>query len=152
MEKIVLESSVVKFAIEIENKNDGKTTEVVLGVDFSDEALIAEKAKADLRKKKIAQLEDEYSDVVGSELTDDNIKRALEAFSKTLQLAFDTDFGAGTYDKLAKASGGNSFINLLILYQRIDQIVSSKIEAKLANIQRKSDNRKAHYLKNRKRH
>ncbi|WP_338217153.1 hypothetical protein [Lacticaseibacillus salsurivasis] len=151
MEKLVLESSVVKFAIEIENKNDGKTTEVVLGVDFSDEALIAEKSKADLRKKKIAQLEDEYSDVVGSELTDDNIKRALEAFGKTLQLAFDTDFGAGTYDNLVKASGGNSFINLIILYRRIDQIVSSKIEAKLSNIQRKSENRKARYLKNRKR-
>ncbi|WP_125582601.1 hypothetical protein [Lacticaseibacillus suibinensis] len=151
MEKLVLESSVVKFTIEIENKNDGKVTEVVLGVDFSDEALIAEKAKADLRKNKLAELEKEYSDLLDQEVTDDNVKVALEAWSKTLQMAFDTDFGAGTYDKIAAASGGNSFINFLLLYQRINQIVSSKIEAKLANIQRKSENRKARYLKNRKR-
>lgn len=151
MEKLVLESSVIKLPIEIEHKNDGKTTEVVLEVDFSDEALIAENAKAELRKQKISQLEEEYADVAGEEITDDNVKRALEAMSKTLQVAFDTDFGEGTYDQLANAGGGNSFINLLVLYQRIDQIVSDKLENKLANIQRKSENRKARYLKNRKR-
>lgn len=149
-DKLVLESSVIKIPVEIEHKNDSKTTEVTLSVDFSDEALIAEKAKSEVRKQKLAQLEEQYSDVSGQDINEDNINRALEAMSQTLKVAFDTDFGAGTYDKLATAGGGNSFINLLNLYQQIDKIVTGKLNAKLANIQRKSDNRKAKYIKNRR--
>lgn len=153
MEKIIVDSGLLRIPVGVVDRLDpDKVHDFLLTVDISDKSLKEMQEQTEITKLRIEKLGQEYAEKFGdAELTDENAPQVIEALAKPLRISFDADFGTGMYDEIANAGGGNSFANMWELYSRVNDYISREITRKFQKIAQKSKNKKAKYLKNRKR-
>lgn len=150
-ERIVIESGQITIPVGIQAKNDPKkTNDFDLKFDISDETLRNANERQKEMNTKLTALKKQYQDIIDHEITDENMSKAVEAANASLRVMFDSDFGEGMYDKIANAGGGNSFVNMIELYNRVNDFITAKINTKVQKITQRSKQRKAKYLKKRR--
>lgn len=150
-ERIVIESGQITIPVGIQAKNDPKKTiDFDLKFDISDETLRNANERQKEMNTKLTALKKQYQDIIDHEITDENMSKAVEAANASLRVMFDSDFGEGMYDKIANAGGGNSFVNMIELYNRVNDFITAKINTKVQKITQRSKQRKAKYLKKRR--
>lgn len=152
VERIIVGSGNIVIPIGVQDKDDPtKIHEFNLQVDISDKALRDYEKQNAETKQTLANIRDKYADVMSDEEIDDaNISKVVDGVTEMLRTLFDNDFGAGTYDKIANAGGGNSFINMLDLYDQASDYIEDQVQQKVTKFERKSKNKQAKYLKKRK--
>lgn len=148
MEKIILDSGVVRIPIGIIDKNNpSEIHDTFVDFDYSDKGIAeAQKRNANV-KKEIDSLAKKYSEQFGGDVTDENVSDVVASLSNILEVRFDDDFGKGKYQEIANLGGGNSFLNMYYLYSEINDRVADILEQKTEKLKRKSENKKAKYLK-----
>lgn len=151
VEKIIVDSSVISVPIAVRSKDDpAKLNDFVINFDIGDTALMNAKNHQREIQTKLNELKQQYQAVMDKEITNENLAEAVEAINGSLRVMFDGDFGEGMYDKIAQAGGGNSFVNMLELYTRVNDVIADQVESKVHKITQRSNNRKAKYLKKRR--
>lgn len=151
-EKIILSSAVINIPIGVEDKEDpSKVEDFVLHVDISDKALKDYSKKQQETLAVIESIQEKYAEAIGDEeISDENLEQLVAGIEEMLEARFDADFGSGTYKKISASGGGNSFINMLALYEQVSERVDKEIQKRIGKIQLQSKNKQAKYLKNRK--
>lgn len=151
-EKIILSSAVINIPIGVEDKEDpSKVEDFVLHVDISDKALKDYSKKQQETLAVIEAIQKKYAEAIGDEeISDENLEQLVAGIEEMLEARFDADFGSGTYKKISASGGGNSFINMLALYEQVSEHVDKEIQKRIGKIQLQSKNKQAKYLKNRK--
>lgn len=150
-ERIVIESGQIVIPIGVQAKNDPKKViDFDLKYDIDDNTVKNASQRQKEIESKLATLKKQYQDVIDHEVTDENMGEAIQAVNASLRVMFDSDFGKGTYDKIANAGGGNSFVNMVELYNRVNDFINAKINTKVQKITKRSKQRKAKYLKKRR--
>lgn len=151
-EKIILSSAVINIPIGVEDKEDpSKVEDFVLHVDISDKALKDYSKKQQETLAVIEAIQEKYAEAIGDEeISDENLEQLVAGIEEMLEARFDADFGSGTYKKISASGGGNSFINMLALYEQVSEHVDKEIQKRIGKIQLQSKNKQAKYLKNRK--
>ena len=151
-EKIILSSAVINIPIGVEDKEDpSKVEDFVLRVDISDKALKDYSKKQQETLAVIEAIQEKYAEAIGDEeISDENLEQLVAGIEEMLEARFDADFGSGTYKKISASGGGNSFINMLALYEQVSEHVDKEIQKRIGKIQLQSKNKQAKYLKNRK--
>lgn len=151
VERIIVDSSVISVPIGVRSKDDpNKLTDFVLNFDIGDTALMHAKDHQKATQVKLDELKQKYQAVMDKEITTDNLAEAVKAINGSLRVMFDGDFGEGMYDKIAEAGGGNSFVNMLGLYTRVNDVIAEQVENKVRKITQRSNNRKVKYLNKRR--
>ncbi|WP_270789865.1 hypothetical protein [Enterococcus diestrammenae] len=151
-EKIILSSAVINIPIGVEDKEDpSKVEDFVLHVDISDKALKDYSKKQQETLAVIESIQEKYAEAIGDEeISDENLEQLVAGIEEMLEARFDADFGSGIYKKISASGGGNSFINMLALYEQVSEHVDKEIQKRIGKIQLQSKNKQAKYLKNRK--
>ena len=151
-EKIILSSAVINIPIGVEDKEDpSKVEDFVLRVDISDKALKDYSKKQQETLAVIESIQEKYAEAIGDEeISDENLEQLVAGIEEMLEARFDADFGSGTYKKISVSGGGNSFINMIALYEQVSEHVDKEIQKRIGKIQLQSKNKQAKYLKNRK--
>lgn len=151
MERIIVDSGLITVPVGVRDKQDPtKIHEFELTTDISDTVLqVAQEHNKEIQKE-LEDIQKKYVEIIGDELDENNFKVALDGITEMIRLRFDDDFGVGKYDEISSVGGGNSFVNMLELYQRASEYVGDRLAEKFANITKKSANKKAKYFKKHK--
>lgn len=151
MERYILDSGVIFIPVGVRDRiKPDLIHEFNLSYDLSDRGIKEAMERNEITKIKLNKMSDKYAKKLGDEkLTDENLPTAIEGMSDMLRTQFDSDFGQGSYDEIANAGGGNSFINMLDLYFWVSDYLEEILNKKMEKINKKSQNRKAKYLKKR---
>jgi hypothetical protein len=143
---IVIDSGILAIPIGIQSKDDpDKITNTALHFDMTDKGLTELQAKQATVKKELDQLGTDYDAKLGK-IDENNLSEAIKGLSEIMQIQFDSMFGSGEYDRISKIGGGNSFINMWLLFNAANDYIGKKLDEKASKLQKKSENRKAKIL------
>lgn len=149
-ERLIIDSNVIAVPIGVRDKDDPyKTHDYTLHFDISDLTFQQAQSRQEKTEASLNQIKGKYGALFddSTEITEDNLGDAITGMSEMLRTQFDSDFGAGEYDKIAQLGGGNSFINMIDLYLQVNDFIGTKLERKFDKINQKSKNRQAKYMK-----
>lgn len=148
---IVIDSGILSIPIGIQSKDDpDKITNTALHFDMTDKGLAELQSKQATVKQELDQLGDEYDKKLGK-IDENNLGEAIKGLSEIMQIQFDSMFGSGEYERIAKIGGGNSFINMWLLFNAANDYIGKKLDEKASKLQKKSENHRAKILAARKR-
>ncbi|WP_179394730.1 hypothetical protein [Lacticaseibacillus absianus] len=149
-ERLLIDSSVIAIPIGVRDKEDPeKVHDYTLHYDISDSAVKDLKSRQAVTDKALADIRAKYNAVLGDdgEVTDDNLSDAIAGIGEVMRAQFDADYGTGEYDKVVELGGGNSVINMMDLYQQVNDFVGARLDQKFEKLNKQSANRQAKYFK-----
>ena len=151
-ERLLIDSSVIAIPIGVRDKEDAdKIHDHTLHFDISDAAIKDLKTRQAATDQALAGIRSKYNAALGEdgEVTEDNLGEAIQGIGESLRAQFDADYGDGEYDTVVQLGGGNSVINMLALYQQVNDFVGARLVQKFEKLNKQSANRQAKYLKKR---